>query len=62
VTVSVLLDEPGRWRAEAAVLGQDGDRFAPVATVPGVHREGSSIEIQLPVVAGWSVLRVTRAT
>jgi Glycosyl hydrolase family 66 len=59
--VSVLLDRPGDWHAEAAVLGQDGDRFAPVNGALGVHREGSSIEIELPVVAGWSVLRLTRA-
>ncbi len=61
VTVSVLLDEPGRWRAEAAVLGQDGGRFLLAAAAPGVHREGTSIEIEVPVVAGWSVLRFTRA-
>jgi dextranase len=60
VTVSMLLAEPGHWRAEAAVLGQDNDRFVPVATVPGSHREGSSIEVELPVAAGWSVLRVAR--
>ncbi len=61
VTVSVLLDRPADWRAEAAVLGQDGDRFAPVAGTLGVHREGSSIEVELPVAAGWSVLRLTRS-
>ena len=60
VTVSVLLDRPADWRAEAAVLGQDGDRFVPVAGSVGVHREGSSIDIELPIVTGWSVLRLTR--
>ena len=60
VTVSVLLDRPADWHAEAAVLGQDGDRFVPAAGSLGVHREGISIEIELPVVDGWSVLRLTR--
>ncbi len=59
-TVSVLLERPADWRAEAAVLGQDDDRFAPVAGSPGTHREGSSVEIELPIAAGWSVLRLTR--
>jgi dextranase len=59
-TVSVLLDDTGKWRAEAAVLGKDCDRFAPVAAKPGSHREGTSVQIELPVVVGWSVLRLTR--
>ena len=62
LTVTVLLDEPGSWTADAAVLGRDGDRFEPVATVPRTHREGSAIEIEVPVVAGWSVLRLRRAS
>jgi hypothetical protein len=41
---------------------RDGDRFAPVATTVAAHREGSAIEIELPVNAGWSVLRLTRGT
>ena len=60
ITVSVLLDEPGRWLAEAAVLGQGGDRFAPVTAQRGSHRQGTSLQIELPVVDGWSVLRLTR--
>ena len=61
VTVTVLLDEPGSWAAAAAVLGRNGDRFEPVAGVPRAHREGTAIEIEVPVVAGWSVLRLRRA-
>lgn len=61
VTIMVLLDQPGRWVAEAAVLGRDGDRFGPVPITQRPHREGTAIEIELPVAAGWSVLRLTPA-
>jgi len=61
VTITALVDQPGRWIAEAAVLGQDGDRFGPVPAEQRPHREGISIEVVLPVQAGWSVLRLTRA-
>jgi hypothetical protein len=61
VTITALVDQPGRWIAEAAVLGQDGDRFGPVPAKQRPHREGTAIEIALPVEAGWSVLRLTRA-
>jgi dextranase len=60
VTVTVLVDEPGRWTAAAAVLGQSGDRFVPVPAAPRAHREGSAIEIKMPVATGWSVLRLRR--
>ena len=58
VTVTILLAEPGRWTAAVAVLGQDGDRFMPVAAMQRDHREGRALEIELPFVAGWSVLRL----
>jgi dextranase len=58
VRVRVLLGQPGGWTAEAAVLGRDGGRFRPVRAEPGPHREGSSVEIELPVADGWSVLRL----
>jgi len=61
VTITVLLDQPGRWVAAAAVLGQDGDRFGPVPVTQRPHREGTAIEIEVPVADGWSVLRLTRA-
>jgi dextranase len=60
VIVTVLLEEPGRWTAATAVLGQSGDRFVPVPAAACAHREGSAIEIKMPVAAGWSVLRLRR--
>jgi dextranase len=58
VTVRVLLDHPERWEAAGAVLG-DGDRFAAVPSLVVDHRQGRALEVDLPVVAGWSVLRLT---
>lgn len=48
------------WRPDQG-MGQafrPGDRFMPVAAVQRDHREGCALEIELPVVAGWSVLRL----
>jgi dextranase len=59
-TVTVLLAEPGQWTAEAAVLGRGDDRFTPVAIEQRAHREGTAVEIDLPVADGWSVLRLSR--
>lgn len=59
-TVTVLLGEPGRWTAEAAVMGDGDDRFTEVPTRQREHREGTAVEIDLPTPAGWSVLRLTR--
>jgi dextranase len=61
VTVRVLLDRPEDWAAEAAVLGAGGDRFAGVPAREVPHRQGRALEIELPLVSGWSVLRLTRA-
>jgi dextranase len=57
--VRLLLDDPERWVAAAAVLGRSGDRFAPVAFSVVGHREGRAAEVELPLDAGWSVLRMT---
>jgi dextranase len=57
--VSVLIDEPQRWRADAAVLGRDGGRFAPIVTETASHREGRALSCEVPLVEGWSVLRLT---
>ena len=57
--VRLLLDDPERWDAAAAVLGRSGDRFAPVAFSVAEHREGRAAQVELPLVAGWSVLRMT---
>lgn len=32
----------GRWRGEAAVLGRDGDRFAPIPVLSTVKEDPSS--------------------
>jgi len=58
VTLRVLLDHPENWRAEAAVLGAGGDRFAPIFAREVPHRQGRALEMELPLVAGWSVLRL----
>jgi dextranase len=58
-TVRVLLDHPQRWRADAAVLGAGGDRFAPLPAREVPHRQGRALEVDLPLVGGWSVLRMT---
>jgi hypothetical protein len=58
VTVRVLLDHPEKWRAEAAVLGAGGDRFAPLSVRDLPHRRGRAVEVNLPLVSGWSVLRL----
>lgn len=53
--------QPGpreRWRASAAVLGRDRDRFTPVPTRTVGHRQGRAVEVDLPLAAGWSVLRL----
>jgi dextranase len=61
VTVTVLLAEPGRWTPAVAVLGQDGGRFRLVSAREREHREGRAVEIRLPLVEGWSVLRLSRS-
>jgi dextranase len=58
-TVRVLLDKPEKWRVDAAVLGSNGDRFAPISSMMVEHRQGRALEIELPLVDGWSVVRVT---
>lgn len=56
----LLLDRPELWSAEVAVLGQDGDHFVPVPLKVVDHREGLAAQVEVPVVAGWSVLRMRR--
>jgi dextranase len=58
VTVRVLLDDPDSWQTSAAVLGAAGDRFAPILSKEVPHRQGRAIEVELPIVNGWSVLRL----
>ena len=61
VRVRLLLDNPEQWEATAAVLGGPSGGFRLVGTKPAEHREGRAIEAEVPVVAGWSVLRLTRS-
>jgi len=60
VQVRALVPEPERWSAAAAVLGRAADRFAPLPMNVIEHREGRAVEVKVPVVAGWSVLRLLR--
>jgi dextranase len=61
VTLRVLLDRLENWTVEAAVLGAGGDRFGPLAAREVPHRQGHALEVELPLVSGWSVLRVRRS-
>jgi dextranase len=58
VTIRVLLDHPGSWHTGAAVLGTHDDRFAPILAKEVAHRQGRALEVELPIVSGWSVLRL----
>jgi hypothetical protein len=57
--ISILVDEPSRWRADAAVLGKSAGRFEPVRAATTLMREGSGLRVSVPVASGWSVLRLT---
>jgi hypothetical protein len=57
-SISALVPEPERWIAHAAVLGRDGGRFAPIKLTATPHREGRAVTCELPIVSGWSVLRL----
>lgn len=56
--VSVLVGAPERWSAQAAVLGHRQGRFAPIETLERSHREGRALACRVPLVAGWSILRL----
>ena len=60
VTVDVLVDRPGDWTADVAVLGRSGGRFAPVATGRAGHREGTALRFTAPLGDGWAVARLRR--
>jgi dextranase len=59
-TVTLLLADPGRWRADAAVLGAADGRFQPVRLAQQPHREGVAVAVTVPVAAGWTVVRFCR--
>ena len=56
----VLLDAPGKWEAAVATLGSERGHFVPTSFIVVSHREGLAAEVEVPLVAGWSVLRLTR--
>jgi Glycosyl hydrolase family 66 len=56
--VSALVEQPERWSASVAVLGRNGGRFAPVELEVGSHREGRAVTCDVPIIEGWSVLRL----
>ena len=56
----VLLDTPGEWEAAVATLGSERGHFVPTSFTVVSHREGLAAEVQVPMAAGWSVLRLTR--
>jgi dextranase len=58
-SVKILAYEPSRWFAEVAVLGRDGGRFAPLSTNLTSLREGSGVSCTVPLVGGWTVLRLS---
>jgi dextranase len=58
VTIRLLLDHPTNWRVEAAVLGTQDERFLSVHSTEVSHRQGRALEVELPLVDGWSVLRL----
>ncbi len=59
-TVTVLVDRPDRWQADAAILGHMEGRFMEIQSRVVAHRQGRALQVDLPVPGGWSVLRVTR--
>ena len=60
VALTVLLDHPEKWRAVAAVLGAGGDCFTPLLAREVPHHRGRAVEVELPLVARWSVLHLER--
>jgi dextranase len=60
VTIRVLVDHPETWRADVAVLGARNDRFYRVESTVVSHRQGRALEVAMPLVDGWSVLRMSR--
>ncbi len=60
VRARVLLDDPETWRVDAAVLGSRDDRFHCIEPTVVMHRQGRALEMDLPLVDGWSVLRLTK--
>jgi dextranase len=60
VTIRVLVDHPDTWRVDVAVLGSNEDRFVRYEPTVVAHRQGRALEVEVPLIEGWSVLRVTK--
>jgi dextranase len=58
VIVRVLVADSANWRVEAAVLGGRDERFSSIPSHVVAHRQGTALEVELPLVEGWSVLRL----
>lgn len=62
VTVDVLVDVALVWHVDAAILGTKGGRFSAMEAEEVPHRQGRALRVRLPLVEGWSVLRLRRGT
>jgi len=60
VTIRVLVDHPNAWTPVAAVLGARDEHFGAIESVIVPHRQGRALEVTLPIIEGWSVLRLSR--
>ncbi len=56
--VSILVDAPDKWQAEASVLGRDEGRFTSLETSVVSMREGRGVSCDIRIDGGWSVLRL----
>jgi dextranase len=60
--VTALVPAPEHWRASVATLGRNGGRFAPTQLQNEPHREGRAVACEVPIVAGWTVVRLEKDT
>jgi dextranase len=56
----LLVEAPRGWEAAVATLGAVRSGFVPTSFAVVSHREGLAAEVEVPMDAGWSVLRLTR--
>jgi dextranase len=60
--VAALVAAPEQWRACVATLGRNGGRFTPTQLQNEPHREGRAVACEVPIVAGWTVVRLEKDT
>jgi hypothetical protein len=58
--VAALVAEPERWHASVATLGRNGGRFARIELRDEPHREGRALACEVPIIAGWTVVRLEK--